>query len=641
MTAQEHGFKAEVQQILDLMIHSVYSDREVFLRELISNAADALDKARFVALTDQELKGPGSENPGIRISVNADAGMIVIEDDGIGMTEDEAIENLGTIARSGTKAFLEQAKEGEASPELIGQFGLGFYSAFMVADQVEVDTLSARPDAEPVLWRSKGKGTFETERGTRTSRGTSITLFLRDDAQDLADDVRLRAIVKKHSNFLTWPIFVGEDQANSGKALWAEPPSEVTDEEANQFYRSVAIDWRDPALRIHYKVDTPLQYSAMLFIPRDRPFDLFNPEASKGPKLYARRVLIDEHAADLLPDWLRFVRGVVDSQDIQLNVSREMVQKTPVVRKIKDQLTKRILKELKRFADRDPETMEPAEGEDAPNEPPATYDEIWRAFGVLLKEGYYHSKGTYGDKILPLLRFNATSHEDDQGLMSLAEYKEQMPEGQDTIWYLAAENRAAALASPHLEAFKKRGWNVLLLTDAVDEWLVSALPDFDEVPLKSVSRGELELDEDEEEAGDKADVGAFGPWIQDVLAGAVTEVRESTRLTDSACVLVDSEHGVSANMERILKQVNQDSGGAAQRALELNPRHPLIKNLAALHAAGQTAAAEPIVRLLYDDALLMEGQVRDAAAMGRRLQDILVVASQAALGADSAGSSAS
>ena len=632
MTAQEHGFKAEVQQILDLMIHSVYSDREVFLRELISNAADALDKARFVSLTDAELSPAGHDNPGVRITVNAEAGMIVIEDDGIGMTEEEAVKNLGTIAHSGTKAFLESMGKKESGPDLIGQFGLGFYSAFMVADQVEVDTLSANAGSEPVLWRSKGEGTFEIERGTRTTRGTSISLFLREDSTEFADDTRMQAIVKKHSNYLAWPIFVGEEQANSGKALWTKKPSEVTDEEANQFYKSVAIDWRDPALRIHTSVDTPLQYHAMLFVPSDRPFDLFQPEAPKGPKLYARRVLIDDHAGDLLPDWLRFVRGVVDSEDIELNVSREMVQKTPVLRKIRDQLTKKLLKELKRFANRTPE--EPEEGEDGPVEAPATYADVWKAFGVLLKEGYYHDKAKYGEHILPLLRFNASSHDDEEGLISLAEYKEAMAEGQDTIWFLAAENRAAALASPHMEAFVKRGWNVLLLTDAVDEWLVSALPEFDGTPLKSVSRGELDLD-DEESDEEKADLTDFAPWVQDVLAGAVTEVRPSTRLTDSACVLVDSEHGVSANMERILKSVNQEHAGAAQRALELNVKHPLIKTLTELHKSGRTEQAEPIVRLLYDDALLLEGTVRDAAGMGRRLQDILVVAANAALGAGS------
>ena len=629
MSTIEHGFKAEVQQILNLMIHSVYSDREVFLRELISNAADALDKVRFTALTRTDLLAAEQEESGIRITVNAEAGVVVLEDDGIGMTEDEVIQNLGTIAHSGTKAFLEQLKaEGDGSPDLIGQFGLGFYSAFMVADEVEVETRSALPDSAAVKWRSKGQGTYEIEKGDRDYRGTKITLFLREDSSEFGEKMRLENIVRKHSNFLTWPIQVDGEQANSGKALWAEQPSQVTTEEANAFYKSIAMDWRDPALKIHVSVDSPLQYQALLFIPSDRPFDLFQPEAPKGPRLYARRVMIDEHAEALLPDWLRFVRGVVDSEDIPLNVSREMVQKTPVVRKIKDALTKRVLKDLKKFATRSDKADKADKADpDAPN-----YNGVWRNFGSLLKEAYYHQKAEYGDALLPLFRFNTLLDEDDQGLRSLDAYKSEMTEEQDTIWYLTAESREAALASPHLEAFRKHGWNVLLLTDPVDEWLTNVLPEFDGVTLKSVSRGELEL-EDEADDEEKADLTAFAPWVKDLLGDLVSDVRTSTRLTDSAVVLVDGEDGMTANMERILRGANQDMmGPGAKRALEVNPRHPLIKNLAELHDSGRGVSAEPIVRMLYDDALLLEGAVKDPAAMGRRLQDILVVASSAALG---------
>lgn len=620
MSATEHGFRAEVQQLLDLMIHSVYSDREVFLRELVSNAADALDKARFVSLTRSDLTGPEGETEGIRLAVDTDAKTITIDDDGIGMTEAEVIDNLGTIAKSGTKAFMQQVEEGAKAPDLIGQFGLGFYSAFMVADEVLVETKSVDPEAPAVRWRSKGKGAFTVEEGTRTHRGTSITLFLREDADDFADAARLKAIVRKHSNFLAWPIFAGEEQVNSGKALWLEPPSQVTDEEANAFYKSVAIDWQDPARRIHLKVDSPLQYAAMLFIPATRPYDLFQPDANKGPRLYARRVLIDESAKDLLPDWLRFLKGVVDSEDIQLNVSREMVQKTAVVRKIRDAVVKRVLKELGKWSNEEP-------SDDVPS-----YASFWSDFGVLLKEGYYHDRMAYGDKLVPLMRFNALSHDDEEGLMSLADYKAAMPEGQDTIWFLTAESRASALASPHLEAFKKKGWDVLLLTDAVDEWLVSTLTEFDGVELKSVSRGELDLEEDEaDDAEAKADLQAFTPWVKDLLAEQVVDVRESSRLTDSACVLVDADDGISANMERILAQAQPGSGMKAKRVLEVNPRHPLIRNLAGLHEKGETAAAEEMTRLLYDDACLLDGTVQDHAAMGRRLQQLLLRASSSAL----------
>ena len=616
MTApKEHGFKAEVQQLLNLMIHSVYSDREVFLRELVSNAADALVRVRFLALTEMNLIDAASEEHGIRIEVNADNGTIVIEDDGVGMTKDEVVKNLGTIAHSGTKAFLEQVKEADGAPELIGQFGLGFYSAFMVAEEVEVESRSAKKGSKAVKWVSKGAGTYTVEEGDRETRGTRITLILREDSSDFADSSRISGIVLKHSNFLAWPIQVDGKQANSGKALWMEQPSAVTDEEANAFYKTVAMDWRDPALKIHLKVDSPLQYSAMLFVPAARPFDLFFPDAKRGPRLYAKRILIEEHAGDLLPDWLRFVSGVVDSEDIQLNVSREMVQKTPVMRKIKDALTKRILKDLGNFAEK--------------NEDEA-YDEVWREFGALLKEGYYHAKDQWGDRLVPLFRFNTVTSEDDKGLMSLAQYKEEMPEGQDTIWFIAAETRAAALASPHLEAFQKKGWNVLLYTETVDEWLTQILTEFDGIEVKSITRGELDIEDEDEDDEEKADMKAFTPWIKDVLGDAIAEVRASTRLTDSACVLVDAEQGVSANMERIMRAANQEVM-TARRILELNPKHPLIKNLAALHEKGETTIAEPLIRILLDDALLLEGTVKEPAAMGRRLQELLITASAAAL----------
>jgi molecular chaperone HtpG len=629
MSATEHGFKAEVQQLLNLMIHAVYSDREVFLRELVSNAADALDKVKFLELTRTDLAPSAHEEPGIDVTVDKTARTITIADDGIGMTADEVTDNLGTIARSGTKAFLEQMQQsGTQAPKLIGQFGLGFYSAFMVADEVVVETRSAQPGAEPVRWISKGQGTYSVEPGSRESRGTSITLQMREDAGEFLDPVRLRGIIRKHSNFLPHPVRVEGEKANTGKALWAEPPSQVTDEEAALFYRTVSNDWQDPARRIHASVDSPIQYHALLFVPATRPWDLFYPEGAKGPKLYARRVLIEEHAKELLPDWMRFMRGVVDSEDIPLNVSREMVQKTAVVRKIREALIKKILRDLGEWADQAPPAAE-GEGEGEKSKP--TFAEFWKNFGVLLKEGYYHEKARWGEQLLPLLRFNSVSQPDDSGLVSLAEYRKAMPTGQDTIWFLTAESRAAALASPHLEAFRKRGWDVLLLTDTVDEWLVQALDTYEGMPVKSVSRGELDLKDDEVEA-EKVDLSSFGPWLKGLLGDAVSEVRESHRLTDSAVVLVDADSGISGNMERILKQVNAGESAKSKRILELNPRHPLIRNLQGLFAAGRNDVAEPLARMLYDEALLLDGSVQEPAALGRRLQDLLTRASAAALG---------
>lgn len=616
MTATEHGFKAEVQQLLDLMIHSVYSEREVFLRELVSNAADALDKVRFLALTQKDLVPAEHEAGGIRITPIGATRTIVFEDDGVGMTEQEVIENLGTIAKSGTKEFLNKAKEGGSAPQLIGQFGVGFYSAFIVAEEVEVLTRSAQPGSQAVIWRSTGNGNFTVEPGEKEFRGTRITLKIRESAAEFADELMLKEVVRKHSNYLSWPIFVDGEQANAAKALWAESPSKVTDEEANAFYKSIAGDWRDPALRIHTSVDSPIQWNALLFVPENRPHDLFNPRVERGPRLYARRVLIAEHATDLLPDWLRFVRGVVDSEDIPLNVSREMIQKTPVIRKLRDAITKKILKELQKLAAEVPEEDKPAK----------TYTAIWKEFGILLKEGYATAQ-EYRDLLLPLLRFHAMSIEPD-AVVSLAGYKYAMKEDQDTVWYIAAESREAALASPHMEAFRKRGWDVLICTESVDEWLMQALEGFEDLPIKSVTRGELKLDDNDAE---KADLTGLIPWMQTVYGDSVKSVRSSGRLTDSAAVLVDDDTGMSANMERILKSANQPVFGS-QRILEINAQHPLIKNLAALHEKGKGADAEPLARLLLDDALLLEGSVKDPAAIGKRLSELLLKASSSALG---------
>ncbi|MBT3218953.1 MAG: molecular chaperone HtpG, partial [Proteobacteria bacterium] len=639
----EHGFKAEVQQLLQLMIRSVYSDREVFLRELVSNSADALDKIRFLELTRKDLVDAAGE-PGVRIKVDEEAKTITIEDDGIGMSEEEIIENLGTIAHSGSKTFLDliEGASKEDLPKLIGKFGVGFYSAFMVAREVIVETRSAIAEHGAVRWSSKGEGTYAVEPGDKEHRGTTITLFLRHDADEFASTVRISSIIRRHSNFLPWPIMVDDEQANSGKALWVEPSSNITDEEANSFYQSLTFDHAEPAARVHLAVDSPIQYHALLFVPSERPYDLFQPEVPRGPRLYAQRVLIEEHAKELLPDWLRFLRGVVDSEDISLNVSREMVQKTPVVRKIREGLVKRILKELNRLASAEPEEVEQVEEVDEAEEAEPKsktdyerYRSIWDAFGACLKEGYYHESNQWGEQLLPLLRFNALSLDDDQELMSLATYKEKMVEGQDDIWYLAAESRESCLASPHLEAMRKKGYDVLFLTHSVDEWLMAVLNEFDGTPIKSVARGELELEEEEEaEEGEKADLSDLTPWMEGLLEGVKT-VRASNRLTDSACVLVDDEQGMSGNMERILRAANQDVLGT-ERVLELNARHPLIRNLERLHRQGNSHVAEPFVHLLYDDALLLEGTVREPTAMGKRLQAMLQLASEAALNKDAA-----
>lgn len=633
MSVQEHGFKAEVQQLLDLMIHSLYSHNEVFLRELISNAADALDKVRFLGLTESDLVMHGHDEPGIYVTLDKEARTIVIEDDGIGMNEADVIENLGTIAKSGSAQFIKQLSEASAEekPELIGQFGVGFYSAFIVAERVTVETRSAKPGEAAVLWESTGKGSYTIAESDRTERGTKITLFLKEGDDEYLDEMRLRWVIRKHSNYVPWPVMLGDEKANQGKALWSENPAQVDEEEAAALYRHVSGDWQEPLHRLHYVVDSPLQISAMLFFPKERPQDLMRPDAPRGPRLYARRVLINEHAEGVLPDWLRFVRGVVDSADIQLNVSREMVQKTPLVAKLRKTLTKRVLKELTSLAEA-PEDEVVEEGQLTGR---AKYKQIWEHFGPVLKEGFFHDADAR-KRLLPLLRFQTIDTPAGE-FISLADYRAAMPEGQDTVWYIAAESREIAMSSPHLEAFRSKGWNVLLMVDTVDEWFVRELTDYDELPVKSVARGEIDLDDDAEDDGAaKADLTGVVPWLTELFSSEVAGVRSSSRLTESPAVLVDDEAGISANMERILRASAEPDAWQASRWLELNPKHAIVRNLARLQADGNDADAEPIARLLLDDALLLEGIVKDPAAIGRRLRDMLQRSAEAALGSDAA-----
>jgi molecular chaperone HtpG len=648
-----HEFKAEVQQILDLMIRSVYAEREVFLRELISNAADALDKARYEGLSRDDLTDAGNEVSGIRLSVDEEAGTICIEDDGIGMTEEQIVDHLGTIAKSGTKEFMNKMKASEAEQgetNLIGQFGVGFYSSFMVADKVVVESLSAIPGEKPVIWNCEGMGSYETSEGTRSTRGTKITLTLREDAVEFASIERLTAVVKRHSNYLPWPVLVDEEQKNAARALWSENPSSVSDEERNDFCNSGGFGvWGDPAHTLHTSVDSPIQYSALLFVPNNRPHDLFQQGVDRGPRLYARRVMIMEHAPALLPDWLRFVKGVVDSEDLPLNISREVAQQSPALKKISKAVTNRLLKDLQRMkapeghTDASLKAMKVAELREladtfeiptkglkkaeliaavseqacAPQANP--YDAIWHNFGLLLKEGYY-TDTDWREKLTPLLRFNASSHDDDQGLISLTEYKEAMPEDQDTIWYITGGSRSQALASPHLEMVQSKGYDVLVLTDPVDEWLVQALTEFDEVPLKSLTQGDFSMDDGDEEG--RVNIDDLVPWMGELLSGTVAEVRASTRLTKSAAVLVSKEGDITPQMAQILAQMNQ-AMPANERVLELNTKHPIVRGLAALHAQARFDEAQPIAELLVDEAMLLDGSMKETAAAGRRLEALL------------------
>ncbi len=607
---QTYGFEAEVRQLLDLVIHSLYSQREVFLRELVSNSSDALDRLRVLGLSREDLRTAEGE-PGIILRLDAEARTITISDNGIGMTAEEAKDHLGTIARSGTKAFVQALEEGKESGSegLIGQFGVGFYSALMVADHLVVESLSALPDAEPVRWTCDGSTTYTLGEGSRTERGTDVTLTLREDADEFLDFDRLRAIVRKHSEFIRYPIELDDKQVNEPSALWTRDPKEITEDEYQAFYRHVTGDWGEPAAWLHVRADAPLQYRTVLFFPSRAPHDLNYPDGKRPLKLYAKRVLIEDEAKFLLPEYLRFVRGVVDTEDLELNVSRELVQQTGVVKVLKAQLTSRVLKRFKELANKDSET----------------WLELWGEYGQVLKEGI-HSDTDHRDKLVELARFRSTRGDE---WVSLADVVEAQADSDDTIWYLTGPDLDTVKRSPHLEAFTRKGIEVLLLTDVVDEWVVQAIGEYRDKPLKSVARGELDLDDVPEPELAEGLVG----WIAEVLGDEVKEVRASKRLTDSPSVLVDAQGAMGANMERILEQLGQ-AFPTSSRILEVNPSHPQLQALAHLHATGETERAAPLARLLLDQALLLEGKVVDPAGLVDRIQALGTLAA-GALGVES------
>jgi molecular chaperone HtpG len=620
-------FQAEVKQLLDLVVHSLYSDREIFLRELVSNASDAIDRARFMELSRSDLRkvGDGSEGAdteaSVRIWSDKDNGTITIRDTGVGLTREQAVEHLGTIAKSGTRAFAAALKERGTSPEgLIGQFGVGFYASFMVAHRVVVESLSAEPDSESVRWASDGGGEFTVEAGSRSVRGTDVILHVRSECAEFLDDGRLREIVEKHSDFLQYPVYVGEpgkeERVNQTQALWTRSPKEVTDDEYRSFYTHISHDYMAPLGWVHITTEAPLEFQSVLFFPEKRPFDLDHPEVKRGLRLYQRRVMVLDNADQFLPRYLRFVRGVVDAPEVQLNVSREILQNTPVITTIKKQLVKRVLRRLKEIS----------------REDDVVWTKFWENFGGTLKEGVAEDPDNK-DQLIPLLRFRSTAEvpapvdgaavNPALGWRSLTDYKVSMKEGQDTIWYLTGLDLGRMKANPQLERFRKKGWEVLLLSDPVDEWVVMNLSEFDGTPVKSVARGDLP-DDDEDPIAEEARKVAepFLTWLGTELTGQVGEVRSSKRLTDSPAVLVDGEWGVSANLERILRSARQDAP-KAQRTLEVNPEHALVRRLVALHAEGKTEDAGQIGRLLLDYAQLAEGHVEDAPGFAGRLAALM------------------
>ena len=617
MAEEKRQFQAEVGKLLDIVVHSLYSNKEIFLRELISNASDSCDRLRYAAVTQPDLSAGDAEFR-IRLVPDKDAGTLTIIDNGLGMSHDELVANLGTIAKSGTSEFLSRLT-GDAKKDvsLIGQFGVGFYSAFMVAEQVSVVTRKAGED-KGWTWVSDGKGEFTVAPAAEAARGAAITLKLRDGESEFLDPFRLKSIVKRYSDHIAIPVLLKdgdkeEEAVNSANALWTRSKSEITPEQYKEFYHHVAHAFDEPWSTLHYKAEGAIEYTGLLFIPSSKPFDIFHPDRKQHVKLYVRRVFITDDCEELLPPYLRFVRGVVDSQDLPLNVSREMLQHNPVLSKIRTGLVKRILGELKKKA-------EDAEGR---------YDEFWAAFGAVLKEGIYEDFERKQD-IVELCRFRSTAGD---GLVSLAEYVARMKEGQDAVYIATGDDLDKLKAGPQLEGFKAKGVEVLLLTDPIDEFWPNAIPSYADKEFRSVAAAGADLSKvkapegAEDTKADSAPADELTTFIEAMklaLGDRVKDVRPSERLTESAVCLVADEGDMSMHLEKMLRAHNQ-APGERPRILEINPRHALIKGLAArVKASGTDGAVEDAAFLLLDQARIVEGEPpADSAAFARRMVSVL------------------
>ncbi|MFS3134632.1 molecular chaperone HtpG [Gluconacetobacter sacchari] len=597
---EEHAFSAEVGRLLDLVVHALYSEREIFLRELVANAADATDRRRFEALTDAALALP--EGAKVRIDPDKDARRLTISDDGAGMSKDELARNLGTIARSGTRAFGEELArhKPEERSGLIGQFGVGFYAAFMVADHVDV--VSRRAGSEEAWrWSSDGKGSFTLSPATREQPGTDIILYMKDDADEFLDAWRLESIVRKWADHIAWPITIrsdGEEKpANAGTALWRKPRSEVTEEQLTEFYRHVSHNFDTPWATLHWHAEGTIDFTALLFIPGSRPFEFGEQVRESKVRLHVRRMFITDDAA-LLPPWLRFVQGVVDTEDLPLNVSREMLQATPVLQRIRKAVTNRVLNELRTRA-KDAES----------------YAKFWDNFGPVVKEGIWDD-AEYRTDLAGLARFRSSTQE---GWTTLAEYVARMKDGQEAIYYLTGDNPDTLPASPQLEGFKARGIEVLLLTDPVDSFWPDRLGTFEGKSLRSVSQSHADLEtfEAPPSEGEKAELDTLLPALKEALGDAVSEVRGSTRLVSSAVVLAAAGHGPDLQLQRLLRRSGQAVPDQAP-VLEVNPAHPLIRDLAARVARGEPITDTALI--LLDIARIQEGEsLKDPTAFASRL----------------------
>jgi len=626
MSKKTHVFKAEIQQVLDLVIHSLYSKKEIFLRELISNASDAIDRAQYLGLTNPTLI---ADAPAWRIDIlaNREERSLTIADNGIGMSEEELDKNLGVIASSGTKAFIKALREKESVdiPELIGQFGVGFYASFMVAEQVTVITLKRGADQKAVKWSSTGDGGYTLEDAERDQPGTTVVLKLREDMKEYLDEWRIRELVKTYSNFIAYPIRFSDkgempaedsEPLNTIKALWRRPKSEIKEEEYNEFYTHLSHDHRPPLKTIHFAVEGVTEFRALLFLPKEAGMDLLLPHKQRGLSLYVRNVFIGSDFDLLLPDYLRFVKGVVDSSDLPLNVSREMLQDDALIRKIKSNVTGKILATLAEMMRDEPEA----------------YSTFYTSFGRILKEGL-HWDWENSEKLKSLLMFRSAKQENN-GFLSLKAYVESMPESQKDIYYLLSDDLATARQSPHIEALLQHGYDVLFFTDAIDQWVVERLREFDGKKLVAVDKGTLELGTEAEKAETKkrietadAEFRELSAFLKEHLKEKVGEVKLSTRLTDSACCLVADEHALNASMERLMRAMNQEVPKQL-RTLEINPDHPVLKRMRQML---ETDKSDPKLAdyadLLLGQALLSEGSALPDTQRFTRLVSELMSAS--------------
>ena len=623
---EQFTFGAEIQKLLDILIHSLYTHKEIFLRELISNAADALDKVRFAMLTQKDLR---DEKLPLEITINLDKDqkILTITDTGIGMTREELIENIGTIAHSGSLSFLKtisQTENSEAKIDLIGQFGVGFYSVFMAAKRVEISTLSASPSASPCLWSSEGSGSYNIGSTEKTKRGTEIKVFLQDDAQEFLEPERIKSVIRRYSDFVSHPIKLDQEQINKLSAIWHRPAAEIKAEEYKEFFSYLTHMQEEPLTHLHLSFDAPLQFTSILFIPRSVPWDLQMeiPEKWRGIHLYAKRVFIQSDCEELMPRYLRFVRGVVDSDDLPLNISRETLQENNLITKIRKNLVRKVLDRLAEIS---------VDEED-------DYKLLWKNFGKFIKQGYREDYGNR-EKLTELFRFNSSRCSDQEELISLKQYQERMPEGQEQIYYLSGENRETIETSPHLEIFKRKGLEVLYLTEPVDDFLMTDLTEFAGKKIVSIDQEDISLEgiEDKQQESEKTEddeaketvetsekemedlLGFFKNTLQD----KVSDVRFSKRLIGSPCCLVAGKDAPSLGMQKILKLMH-DQYEMPKRILEINKDHALIRKMAKIYAADpREEMLSGTCRQLFDNALLLEGSPLDTRDMVPRLQKMM------------------